>query len=197
MSDATASVVAARAPALGTALNAEQTAAVMHGDAPLLVVAGAGTGKTFTLAARVARLVMDGADPQRLLLLTFSRRAAQEMTARAGRLLHQALGLRATQPAPVLPWAGTFHAIGARLLREHADQVGLPAHFIIIDRGDAQDLMALQRQALGRFARCIHRGRAPGIAQLGIAARPLHALHHQAPGAHQVAHQGLGQKAAA
>ena len=86
MSDATASVVAARAPALGTALNAEQTAAVMHGDAPLLVVAGAGTGKTFTLAARVARLVMDGADPQRLLLLTFSRRAADEMIRRVQRI---------------------------------------------------------------------------------------------------------------
>jgi DNA helicase-2/ATP-dependent DNA helicase PcrA len=152
MSDATASVVAARAPALGTALNAEQTAAVMHGDAPLLVVAGAGTGKTFTLAARVARLVMDGADPQRLLLLTFSRRAAQEMQRRAGRLLHQTLGLRATQAPPALPWAGTFHAIGARLLREYAQAVGLPATFSILDRGDAEDLMGLARQAQGLAA---------------------------------------------
>jgi DNA helicase-2/ATP-dependent DNA helicase PcrA len=78
-------------------LNAEQRRAVEHGSTPLLVIAGAGTGKTLTLAARVARLVLDGADPQRLLLLTFSRRAAQEMQRRAGRLLHQALGLRATQ----------------------------------------------------------------------------------------------------
>jgi len=84
-------------------LNPQQRAAVMHGDAPLLVLAGAGSGKTMTLAARVARLVLDGADPNRLLLLTFSRRAAQEMATRAGRLLHQALGLRATQSAPVLP----------------------------------------------------------------------------------------------
>ena len=124
----------------------------MHGSAPLLVLAGAGTGKTMTLAARVARLVLDGADPNRLLLLTFSRRAAQEMTRRAGRLLHQTLGLRATQPAPTLPWAGTFHAIGARLLREYAGLIGLPENFSIIDRGDAEDLMALVRQAQGLAA---------------------------------------------
>ena len=80
---------------------------MVHGSAPLLVLAGAGSGKTLTLAARVARLVLDGADPNRLLLLTFSRRASQEMVQRVGRVLHQALGLRATQPAPVLPWAGT------------------------------------------------------------------------------------------
>ena len=134
------------------ALNPQQLAAVMHGDAPLLVLAGAGSGKTLTLAARVARLVLDGADPNRLLLLTFSRRAAQEMAQRAGRLLHQALGLRATQAAPVLPWAGTFHAIGARLLRDYAGVLGLPPDFSIIDRSDAEDLMALVRQAQGLAA---------------------------------------------
>ncbi len=142
----------ARDAALFGQLNPQQLAAVMHGDTPLLVLAGAGSGKTLTLAARVARLVIDGADPNRLLLLTFSRRAAQEMNARAGRLLHQALGLRATQAAPSLPWAGTFHAIGARLLREYAASVGLPPNFSIIDRGDAEDLMALQRQARGLAA---------------------------------------------
>ncbi len=135
-----------------SALNPQQLAAVMHGDAPLLVLAGAGSGKTLTLAARVARLVLDGADPNRLLLLTFSRRAAQEMAQRAGRLLHQALGLRATQAAPVLPWAGTFHAIGARLLRAHAGAVGLDPHFSIIDRADAEDLLALLRQQHGLAA---------------------------------------------
>ena len=133
-------------------LNPQQLAAVMHGDAPLLVLAGAGSGKTLTLAARVARLVLDGADPNRLLLLTFSRRAALEMAQRAGRLLHQALGLRATQAAPVLPWAGTFHAIGARLLRAHASAVGLDPHFSIIDRGYAEDLLALVRQQHGLAA---------------------------------------------
>ena len=134
------------------ALNPEQRAAALHGDAPLLLIAGAGSGKTLTLAARVARLVLDGADPQRLLLLTFSRRAAQAMTRRAGRMLHQALGLRATQASPELPWSGTFHAIGARLLRQYAPAVGLPENFSIIDRSDAEDLMGWQRQALGLAA---------------------------------------------
>jgi DNA helicase-2/ATP-dependent DNA helicase PcrA len=118
----------------------------------LLVIAGAGSGKTLTLAARLARLVLDGADPQALLLLTFSRRAAAEMQARAGRLLHQALGLRATQAAPTLPWAGTFHAVGARLLRQQAESLGLPPDFTIADRGDAEDLMGLVRQDLGLAA---------------------------------------------
>ncbi len=133
-------------------LNTQQRQAVDHGLEPLLVIAGAGTGKTLTLAARVARLVLQGADPQRLLLLTFSRRAAQEMGRRAGRMLHQALGLRATQAAPVLPWAGTFHAVGARLLREYAPQIGLAPNFTILDRGDAEDLMGLARQAQGLAA---------------------------------------------
>ena len=139
------------------ALNAEQRAAVEHGvvDAragPLLVIAGAGTGKTLTLASRVARLVLAGADPQRILLLTFSRRAAQAMERRCGRVLHAALGLRATQRAPGLAWAGTFHSIGARLLREVAGAIGLSAQFTIHDRGDAEDLMGLVRQELGLAA---------------------------------------------
>ena len=135
-------------------LNDEQREAVEHGlgDAdpgPLLVIAGAGTGKTMTLAARVARLVLAGADPQRILLLTFSRRAAQEMERRCGRVLHAALGLRATQRAPSLPWAGTFHSIGARLLREYASAIGLSPQFTIHDRGDAEDAMGLVRQTQG------------------------------------------------
>lgn len=133
-------------------LNDAQRAAVEHRGAPLLVIAGAGTGKTMTLAARVAKLVLDGADPNRLLLLTFSRRAAQEMEHRAGRLLHAALGLRATQGAPALPWAGTFHAVGARLLREYAGAIGLAPQFTILDRGDAEDLMGWVRQEQGLAA---------------------------------------------
>jgi len=132
-------------------LNHEQRLAVMHGDGakpapPLLVVAGAGSGKTSTLAHRVARLVHDGADPQRILLLTFSRRAAQELERRAGRVLQRTQALRG-RDAPALPWAGTFHGVGARLLREYADRIGLAASFTIHDRGDAEDLMALVRQA--------------------------------------------------
>ena len=141
-------------------LNEAQRSAVEHGLAvgpgqrfgpapPLLVIAGAGTGKTLTLASRVAALVLAGADPQRTLLLTFSRRAALEMERRVGHALRQALGWPATQRPPALPWAGTFHAIGARLLREHAGSIGLAEAFTIVDRGDAEDLMNLLRQELG------------------------------------------------
>ena len=136
-------------------LNPQQRAAVEHGlDAPrgvaepLLVIAGAGSGKTMTLAARVARLVLAGADPNRILLLTFSRRAAIEMERRVGRLLHQALGLRSTQRPPALRWSGTFHAIGARLIRELAPRLGLADNFTIHDRGDSEDLMGMVRHTL-------------------------------------------------
>ncbi len=133
-------------------LNPQQRQAVEHQGGPLLVLAGAGSGKTLTLAARVVQRVLDGADPQRLLLLTFSRRAAQQMQQRAGRLLHQALGLRAGQPAPQLPWAGTFHSVAARLLRELAPHIGLAPQFSIIDRTDAEDQMGLARERLGLAA---------------------------------------------
>lgn len=133
------------------ALNDAQRSAVEHpaDGAALLVVAGAGSGKTLTLAARVARLVQRGADPQRVLLLSFSRRAAHEMTQRAGGLLQRALGL--ARP-PALPWAGTFHGVGARLLREHGAAIGLPRDFTIHDRADAQELMGWTRQAQGLAA---------------------------------------------
>ncbi|MET0349553.1 MAG: ATP-dependent helicase, partial [Rhizobacter sp.] len=135
-------------------LNDRQRDAVEHGLAsgragPLLVIAGAGSGKTKTLASRVARLVQAGADPNRILLLTFSRRAAGEMEQRVGRVLHRVLGYTSTQAPPTFPWAGTFHGVGARLLRDHADRIGLAPNFTILDRADAEDLMGLQRQALG------------------------------------------------
>ncbi len=136
-------------------LNDAQRAAVEHGvgaaacDArPLLVIAGAGSGKTSTLAHRVAHLIAQGTDPQRLLLLTFSRRAAQEMARRAGQVVARVLGL-ASDAAPSLPWAGTFHGIGARLLREYAAQIGLAESFTVHDRGDAEDLIGLVRNDLG------------------------------------------------
>jgi DNA helicase-2/ATP-dependent DNA helicase PcrA len=137
-------------------LNAQQRAAVEHGlDLPglqgdaLLVIAGAGSGKTLTLASRVTRLVLAGADPQRILLLTFSRRAAQEMERRVGRVLHEALGFASTQQPPTLQWTGTFHGIGARLLRDYATHIGLNEHFTILDRGDAEDLLGQVRQQSG------------------------------------------------
>ena len=137
-------------------LNDEQRQAVFHGretgaagPPPLLIIAGAGSGKTLTLAARVARLVLDGADPQRILLLSFSRRAAQSLQRRVGRMLHQALGFGATQPPPALPWSGTFHSVGARLLRDYAPRIGLNPAFTIADRGDSEDLLGLLRHEQG------------------------------------------------
>ncbi len=131
-------------------LNEQQLAAVNHGgEQPLLVMAGAGSGKTLTLACRVARLVLEGADPQRILLLTFSRRAAQEMARRSGQVLRQALKLPASAAPPQLAWAGTFHSVGARLLRDWAPHVGLNERFAVLDCSDAEDLMALVRQEGG------------------------------------------------
>src|SRR6516165_5032534 len=103
-------------------LNPEQRRAVQYGigsgsAGPLLVIAGAGSGKTNTLAHRVAHLIVNGADPHRILLMTFSCRAAAEMTRRAGRILDRILKSRSSGGASALPWSGTFHGIGARLLR--------------------------------------------------------------------------------
>jgi DNA helicase-2/ATP-dependent DNA helicase PcrA len=132
-------------------LNPDQRAAVEHGigeggdTRPLLVIAGAGSGKTDTLAHRVAHLVMTGVNPHRILLLTFSRRAAAEMERRAERILNRAAG---TNVSSGLPWAGTFHAIGARFIREFAERIGLDRAFTIHDREDAADLMNLVRHEL-------------------------------------------------
>ena len=134
-------------------LNHNQRAAVEFGVArdavapPLLVIAGAGSGKTNTLAHRVAHLLVNGADPQRILLMTFSRRAATELTRRVARITEQAMGSGVA--AEALTWAGTFHGIGARILREHALAIGLHPEFSIHDREDSADLMNLCRNALG------------------------------------------------
>jgi DNA helicase II / ATP-dependent DNA helicase PcrA len=121
----------------------------------MLVVAGAGTGKTMTLAHRVAHLVVSGVAPSRILLLTFSRRAAREMTRRAQRIVGQALADQGRGETVRLPWAGTFHSVANRLLREYAANVGLDPGFSVLDRGDASDLMDVARQerALGAGAR--------------------------------------------
>ncbi len=93
--------------------------------------------------------MLAGADPQRLLLLTFSRHAAQDMCRRVGRLLHRSLRLAGSTPPPALRWAGTFHAIGARLLRELAPVIGIDPEFTIHDRSDSADLIGMVRQELG------------------------------------------------
>lgn len=122
-------------------LNPEQRRAVVHDDGHLLVVAGAGSGKTATLACRVAHLLARGAAPERVLLLTFSRRAAREMLARAGQLA-EAEGARRV-------WGGTFHAVANRLLHRHGAAVGLRAGFTVLDQGDGTDLLGLVRSDLG------------------------------------------------
>jgi DNA helicase-2/ATP-dependent DNA helicase PcrA len=134
-------------------LNPQQRLAVEHGvrdgAGPLLVIAGAGSGKTNTLAHRVAHLIAAGADPQRILLLTFSRRAAVEMTRRVGRVAARAMGAEAAALSEARHWAGTFHAIGARLLRDYAEAIGLDRAFTIHGREDSADLMNLVRHELG------------------------------------------------
>jgi len=136
-------------------LNPAQREAVTHGAgvaagaSPLLVIAGAGSGKTNTLAHRVAHLIATGADPRRILLLTFSRRASTEMTRRVARICRAVLGDKAATLADALAWSGTFHSIGARLLREYAEQIGMDPSFSIHDREDSADLMNLVRHDLG------------------------------------------------
>ena len=137
-------------------LNPEQRKAVEHGvtadghiGSPLLVIAGAGSGKTNTLAHRVAHLIVSGADPRRILLMTFSRRAASEMSKRVERIARKVLGDKAGIMNEALSWAGTFHGIGARLLREYAEQIGLNPAFTIHDREDSADLMNLVRHERG------------------------------------------------
>src|SRR5829696_3736053 len=139
---------------------------------PLLIIAGAGTGKTNTLAHRVAHLVLSGARPERILLLTFTRRAALEMIRRTQRIVgsgsgsgsgsgfrvpasvsassERGTGTRNPEPHAVrIRWSGTFHSIANRLIRRHAAAVGLDSSFTVLDRGDAADLMDVLRHDLG------------------------------------------------
>ncbi|MDU6138301.1 ATP-dependent helicase, partial [Bradyrhizobium sp.] len=136
-------------------LNPEQRRAVEHGGTcaapgpPLLIIAGAGSGKTNTLAHRVAHLLVNGADPRRILLMTFSRRAAAEMSRRVERIARKVLGGQAEAITAGLTWAGTFHGLGARMLRDYAERIGIDAVFTIHDREDSADLMNLVRHERG------------------------------------------------
>lgn len=121
-------------------LNEAQYEAVMHGEGPLLVVAGAGTGKTRTLVYRVARLVETGTDPRSILLLTFTRKAAEEMLRRASILIDH----RCNQVA-----GGTFHSFGNIVLRHYARRLDLSPNFTIMDRSDSEDVIQLLRTEMG------------------------------------------------
>ncbi|HWX95822.1 MAG TPA: ATP-dependent helicase [Solirubrobacteraceae bacterium] len=127
-------------------LNAEQGAAVTHTGGPLLILAGAGTGKTTTLCSRVAWLLSEGVSAERILLLTFTRRASREMIQRA-----RALAERAAPTAGRVV-GGTFHSIAHRMVRLHASSLGLAPGFGVIDAGDAADLLDLVRQERGLAA---------------------------------------------
>ena len=128
-------------PAWLDGLNAQQREAVLHRGGPLLVIAGAGTGKTRTLASRVARLVDEGTPADRILLLTFTRRAAAEMLRRSGALI--------SDRSVGKVWGGTFHAVANRLLRKYGAAVGLQDGFTVIDQSDAASLFGMIRTELG------------------------------------------------
>lgn len=121
-------------------LNEAQYEAVTHGTGPLLVIAGAGSGKTRTLVYRMAYLLEKGVDPGSILLLTFTRRAAQEMLWRAGSLVNQSCQKIV---------GGTFHATSNMLLRRYGHYLGFGSNFTIIDRGDAEGIINLIKSSLG------------------------------------------------
>ncbi|MEI6563984.1 MAG: ATP-dependent helicase [bacterium] len=149
-------------------LNPQQRQAVVHGEGPLLVVAGAGSGKTKTLAYRVAYLISKGVNPGNILLMTFTRRAAEEMLKRAAAVSLQTAHMTGRV------WGGTFHAIANRLLRMYSEQAGLPRDFTVMDEADAGDLLNVVRHelnlgkndkrfprkgtCLGIYSRCVNGG---------------------------------------
>ncbi len=148
-------------------LNPRQRQAASYGfdtadgfrSGPLLVIAGAGTGKTMTLAHRVAHLIVSGVKPERILLLTFTRRAAREMTRRADTIVRQTLKVESagvSTGASMLSWSGTFHSIANRILRHFASNIGIDPGFSVLDRTDAADVIDVIRHELG-LSRAIRR----------------------------------------
>lgn len=144
-------------------LNREQQQAVNFGQldessnfisSPLLIIAGAGTGKTNTLAHRAAHLLLNKVDPERILLMTFSRRAATELGDRTKKIVLQT---QKSNGRPIsqlnLSWMGTFHSIANRILRKYGQTMGIDANFTIIDRNDAADFIDLLRHELGFSSR--------------------------------------------
>ena len=131
-------------------LNQEQLRVVQHGDGPCLVLAGAGTGKTRTIVYRVAYLLEHGVAPDKILLVTFTNKAAREMLSRVETLISVAAQtkdslLRAQRTVFSLPWAGTFHHVGSRTLRLYGSRIGIAPSFTIMD---AQDNLALVKAVM-------------------------------------------------
>ena len=121
-------------------LNPSQHDAVMHGDGPLLVVAGAGSGKTRVLTQRIARLIDTGVSPFEILAITFTNKAADEMKHRVGALVG---------PVAQKMWVSTFHSACVRILRREADKLGYPSAFTIYDQADANRLTGYVVRDLG------------------------------------------------
>ena len=144
-------------PPWARALNPEQDRAARHRGSPLLVVAGAGTGKTTTIVARVASLLDDGVDPDRILLLTFTRRAAAEMLSRVA---------ATAGPAAAQVWGGTFHSVANRLLRHYGSAAGIPDGFTVLDHGDSVETIGLIRADEGLAQRGRRFPRAETIASI-------------------------------
>jgi DNA helicase-2/ATP-dependent DNA helicase PcrA len=140
--DSLASPAPAQTPLWLADLNPEQRLAATHPGGPLLILAGAGTGKTTTLCARVAWLVSEGVAPERIMLLTFTRRAAREMLQRTRALVPMPAGAGGVV-------GGTFHSVAHRFLRVHAAALDLPPGFGVLDAGDAADLIDLIREEHG------------------------------------------------
>ncbi len=132
---------------LSSALNSQQQAAAIHRGSHLLVVAGAGSGKTRTLVSRVVSLLNEGSDPSRILLLTFTRRASAEMVNRVAAACGE--GVESSQRLAAQIWGGTFHATANRLLRHYGSAAGLPEGFTVLDHADAIDLFGLVRMEAG------------------------------------------------
>ena len=135
-------------------LNAEQREAIERLDGPVLVLAGAGTGKTRVLTTRIAHILWTRrARPNEILAVTFTNKAAREMKERVGQIVGGAI--------EGMPWLGTFHSIGMRILRRHAELVGLSPNFTILDVDDRHPAHqadhpggAARRKALARAAAC-------------------------------------------
>jgi len=130
-------------------LEAATSNATLAHRPPTLIIAGAGTGKTNTLAHKTAQLLLNGIAPERILLMTFARRASAELTSRANSIVNKVLSAKKQSHSDVkLPWCGTFHSIASRLLREHAQSIGIESDFTVIDRSDAADIIDMLRHQL-------------------------------------------------
>ena len=121
-------------------LNSEQLDVVMAGEGPMLVIAGAGSGKTRALTYRVSRLIEDGVDPSEILIVTFTNKSAREMLSRVEQIV-------TTDTRRI--WGGTFHSIGNRLLRRHAEAIGYRPNFTILDDEDSKEMMESAVSSLG------------------------------------------------